>query len=309
MTDTEDQASRYDGAVLLLPYSLRERARGLCKTDRAAAEELRVRVGRPLTVLLPSGEAELGRERVTRRELELLVELATGASVHAAGRELANGYISCRGGCRVGLCGSVYLSSGETAGYSAYSSAVIRIAREKRGIAGAFAEKLFDGRRLRSTLIIAPPGGGKTTLLRELTRLASTPSGARPGLRVALCDERGEVAALREGVPELEVGPMTDILDGCPKAAAVMTVLRSMNPQVVALDEITAPEDVEAIERARNCGVSLLATAHASGAEDLKSRPLYRDMLSGGAFERLVVIKKTVSGRSFEVLNGGGEPC
>ena len=88
-----------------------------------------------------------------------------------------------------------------------------------------------------------------------------------------------------------------------------MTVLRSMNPQVVALDEITAPEDVEAIERARNCGVSLLATAHASGAEDLKSRPLYRDLLSGGAFERLVVIKKTVSGRSFEVLNGGGEPC
>ena len=263
MTDMDMQAARYDAAVLLLPHALRERARELPVHDRAAAEELRLRVGRPLSVLLPQGERELGAESVTRRELELLVEIATGASVQSSRRELQNGYISCRGGCRIGLCGSVYLDEGQMAGYSAYSSAAVRIAREKRGVADGLLPGLWREGRFRSTLIIAPPGGGKTTLLRELVRKLSTSGPARPGLRVALCDERGEIAGLWEGRPQLDVGERTDVLDACPKARAVLTVLRSMNPQVIALDEITDPEDGAAVERARNGGVALLATAHA----------------------------------------------
>ncbi len=305
MTETDMQAARYDTAILLLPNALRERARELGYHDRAVAEELRLRVRRPLSVLLPDGERELGREPVTRRDLELLVEIATGASVHASRRELSNGYISCRGGCRVGLCGSVYLTGGEMAGYSVYSSAVIRLAREKRGIADGILPRLRREGRFRSTLIVAPPGGGKTTLLRELVRRLASSDASRPGLRVALCDERGEIAALWDGTPQLDVGERTDVLDACPKPRAVLTVLRSMNPQVIALDEITDPEDVKAVERARNCGVALLATVHGSGLEDLTTRPLYRDMLAGGVFENIVTIRVKDGRREYAVENGG----
>lgn len=299
------QVARYDTAILLLPNALRERARALEGRDRAVAEELRLRLGRPLSVLLPYGERELGPEPVTRRELALLVEIATGASVHASAREIANGYISCRGGCRVGLCGSVYLTGGEMAGYSVYSSAAIRIAREKRGIADGILPKLRREGRFRSTLIVAPPGGGKTTLLRELVRKLSTSDAARPGLRVGLCDERGELAALWDGTPQLDVGERTDVLDACPKPRAVLTVLRAMNPQVIALDEITDPEDVKAVERARNCGVALLATVHGAGVEDLMTRPLYRDLLTGGVFENIVTIRVRDGRREYQVENGG----
>lgn len=304
MTDMDMQVARYDTAVLLLPNALRERARELTYRDRAVAEELRLRMGRPLSVLLPRGEMELGRESVTRRELELLVELATGASVHASQREIQNGYISCRGGCRVGLCGSVYLSEGRMAGYSVYSSAAIRIAREKRGVADGLLPELWREGRFHSTLIIAPPGGGKTTLLREIVRKLATSDPSRPGLRVALCDERGEIAALWEGRPQLDVGERTDILDACPKPKAVLTVLRSMNPQVIALDEITDPEDVAAVERARNCGVALLATVHAADVEDLTARPLYRDMLCGNVFENIVTIRLKNGRREYQVRDG-----
>lgn len=304
MNGTETQAARFDNAVLLLPNALRGRARELGIRDRELAEELRLRVGAPMSVLLPHGERELGDEPVTRRDLELLVEIATGASVHSSQRELRHGYISCRGGCRVGLCGSVYLSGGEMAGYNAYSSAAIRIAREKRGIADGLLPRLWRDGRFCSTLVIAPPGGGKTTLLRELVRKLASPEDKGPGLRVALCDERGEIAALRDGKPQLDVGARTDVLDGCPKAEAVLTVLRSMNPQVIALDEITDPEDVRAVERARNCGVALLATVHAASVEDLGSRPLYRDMLSTGVFENIVSIRR-VDGRREYTVHGG----
>lgn len=305
MTGADERAARYDGAVLLLPYKLRERARTALRADRETAEELRLRVGQPMTALLADGEISLGGEAVTNRDIELLVEIATGASVHSSLRMLKNGYIACRGGYRVGLCGSVFLSEGAVGGFGAYSSAAIRISREHRGIADGLLPELAAGGRFRSTLIIAPPGAGKTTLLREIVRCVSSPSRMGPGLRVALSDERGEIAAMWDGKPQMDVGKKTDVLDACPKAQAVMMLLRTMNPQVVALDEITAPEDVEAVERARNCGVALLATAHAWDVGDLRSRPLYRDMLSGGVFENIITIKKEGAGRSYQLTKGG----
>lgn len=302
--ETDRQADRYRDAARLLPESVRRRALLLEERGRAAAEELRLRVGRPLAVLLPEGERELGTEAVTGRELSLLIELATGASAQSSRRELSSGYIACRGGHRVGLCGSVYLENGHMAGFSACSSAAVRIAREKRGVAGGLLPGLFRDGQFRSTLICAPPGAGKTTLLRELVRVLASPSRLYPTYRVSLCDERGELAAMWDGVPQLDVGERTDVLDGCPKSEAVMAVLRAMNPQIVALDEITDPADTEAIFRARNCGVALLATAHAGSLDDLRARPLYRDMLSGGVFENFILIKRTGGEREYQLTKG-----
>ena len=296
MTAADSMVEKFDGAVLLLPYKLRERARTLTRSDRARAEEIRLRVGRPMSVLLPEGELTLGGEAVTARDLELLVEIATGASVHSSGQWLKYGFIPCRGGCRVGICGSTYLSGNEVTGFGSYSSASVRIAREHKGIAdGLLPELMCDG-RLSSTLIIAPPGGGKTTLLRELVRLIASPSKSRPGLRVGL-------AAMRGGVAGLDVGELTDVLDGCPKAQGALMLLRTMNPQVIAMDEITSPEDMEAISFVRNCGVALLATAHAGGPEDLLSRPLYRDIPD--VFDGYITVENKNGKRAFSYKAGG----
>lgn len=297
-----DEVERFNEASRLLPYRLRDRAWALPMSDKRCAEELRLRVGERMTVLLPEGEVNLGGDRVTERDMEMLVEIATGASVHSSRDMIRKGFIACRGGFRVGLCGSVILSGGEVSGFGHLSSAAIRIGRERPGIADKLLTGLYRAGSFRSTLIVSPPGGGKTTLLRELVRRVSSPSELGPGLRVGLCDERGEIAAMRDGCPQLSVGPTTDVLDACPKAQAVIMLLRTMNPQVIALDEITAKEDAGAIEYAGNCGVELIATAHASCPGDLKKRPLYRGVL--GMFENIVVIHAVDGRREYELMGG-----
>ncbi len=300
MDGSEYGLTRYDGAVQLLPYPLRSAARSLPGGDRAVAEELRLRAGRPMTALLPDGEVTLGGGAVTRNDIETLVEIATGASVHTSREQLRRGFLVVRGGYRIGLCGSVYSVDGRVAGFSSYSSAAIRVSRQMPGIAKRIMPGLTRGGAFRSCLIIAPPGAGKTTLLRDVIVQLSDVTG----LRVALADERSEVAAMAGGDAQMDVGRRTDVLDACPKAEAVMMLLRSMNPQVVALDEITDPADIRAIGVCRNCGVSLLATAHGSGIADLRLRPLYRDLFEDGVFETFVIIRMERGRRVYDVIRG-----
>ncbi len=284
----------------VLPPRLRREVLTLGQGKRSRAEEIRLRVGQPPSVVLGGREERLFVPPVTAVELEGVLELATRASVHALLDQIRRGYITLQGGHRLGLCGTAVMKGGEIHSLRRLSSLNLRIARQVPGIGGEVLPELVEEGIFQSTLILAPPGLGKTTLLRDLIRMLSEGEGISP-LRVGLADERGEVAALGDGIPQLAVGRQTDVMEGCPKDRGLMLLLRGMNPQVLAVDEITAPEDVTAILQAVGCGVTMIATAHGLGLGDLRRRPLYRQLLEAGVFRRLVTIQRVNGLRRYEV--------
>ena len=181
---------RYELAAAILPSRLRRIAMELPEQDRVRAEEFHLRAGRCMSVLLPEGERSL-EAIVTSEELETLCDIAAEFSRYASMETLRQGFLPVRGGFRVGLCGSAVMKDGAVTNLKQISSAVIRISREQRGIAREIAPKLFRDGRFRSTLLLSPPGGGKTTLLRDLVRQLSCGDGIPPQ-RITLVDERGD---------------------------------------------------------------------------------------------------------------------
>ena len=286
---------RYEAACALLPRRLREAA--LAVPEKEKVEELRLRQGGRLTLTLPEGEVPVPGTRVTGEDLEAVLDIATGSSRYTASQSLRQGYLTAEGGFRIGVCGTAVLEGGEVALYRDLSSLNIRIPREQIGLADRVLPGLLAERRLESTLVISPPGGGKTTLLRDLVRAFSD----EKNLRVSLVDERGELAAVHRGVPQLQVGRHTDVLDACPKAQAIPTLLRAMNPQVIAVDEVAVPGDVAALGQAAGAGVVLLATVHGAGVEDLKRKPILAGMLGLGIFRKAVRIGRLGAGRWYAV--------
>ncbi|WP_295760960.1 stage III sporulation protein AA [uncultured Oscillibacter sp.] len=301
----DERVSRYDQAAAILPSRLRKAASVLSDGEKAAAEEIRLRAGRPLSVLLPAGELPL-EALVEPEDLETLCDIATEFSRYAAAETIREGFLPVRGGFRVGLCGTAVMKDGVNTNLKDLSSAAIRIARERKGIARDIAPKLFQNGGFVSTLLLSPPGGGKTTLLRDLVRCLSEGGPGHPPQRISLIDERGEVAVVHRGEPQMDVGPHTDVLDACPKALGIPIVLRAMDPQIVAVDEITVREDLTAMSLAAGCGVGLLATIHAADVLELLRKPLYRELLEGQVFRLAVRISRDEGGRCYELE---GLPC
>ena len=291
--------------ISVLPRFLREKLAALSRDQRERLEELRLREGFPLTALTEGEEwfHPAWRDSPMREEdLRRVLETVGGGSVHTILDQLRRGYVTSSGGLRVGICGEGAVEEGRLLSFRSVTSLALRFPHRVEGIARPLAPGLMEGGVLCNTLLLSPPGMGKTTLLRDLIRCLSAGDGVPP-LRVGVADERGELGG---GPLRYALGPRTDVLGNCPKGTALLMLLRGMNPQVLAADEITAPEDLRAMETAAGCGVSLLATAHGRSPEDLRRRPLYREMLEEGLFQRFVSIGMEGGGRRYRVTDGEG---
>lgn len=290
---------RFREGCLLLPRPLRQAALAMDSAVQSRTEEIRLRTGRPLSLVLDGGEKFLGGTTVHREELEQTLDLATEYSRYAAEETMCQGFLTARGGFRLGLCGSMVMERGQIRAVRELSSLALRIPREKKGIAESLCRRLCQpgDEVVPGILIAAPPGGGKTTLLRDMVRIFSDGCGKR----VALVDERGEVAAVYRGEAQLDVGRRTDVMTACPKAVAVPALLRAMNPQIIAVDEVMLPADVQAMQRAAHSGVALLASVHAASLAQLREKPLFAAMLDAGIFQKLVCITVKSGIRQYEV--------
>ncbi len=224
---------------------------------------------------------------VSVNEIREMVEYVSNFSVYAYEEELRQGFLTIQGGHRVGICGKVVLSEGKIKTIRNISFLNVRLAREKKGCAESILPYLFEGDRLCHTLIVSPPGCGKTTLLRDIIRCVS-----EGGCKVAVIDERSELAACYHGVPQNNLGPRTDVLDGCPKTLGMELMLRSMSPEVIAVDELGGEREIEMIEKSMYCGCSILATAHGEGSRQwFEKERAEKRRIPAGLFERYVFLK------------------
>jgi len=243
-------------------------------------EEIRLRVGfRPFVV---SGGKEYmisgNVPEVLSSDLDAVVSAASEGSVYTSAETMRSGYIPLPNGHRIGICGDAVVECGEIRTFRNLSSLSIRLASQRKCIGVPLHH---------STLILGPPGSGKTTLLRDCIRILSDELGQR----VSLVDERCEIAACREGTMQLYCGKHTDVLSGARKAEGMLMMLRTMNPQWIAVDEITRQEDIEAMDQAAYCGVRLVATVHANQREDLEKRPVFRSLLQNNVFRTFLILR------------------
>ena len=277
----------------MLPEHLRRSIESVPRTVLAQAEEIRLRTGTLPTLLLPSGERSFGKKEVIWNDLAYILDRASKSSLHSVLRELRNGYISPGGGIRIGVCGR--LSAEGIESFQDVSSLAIRIPHEIKGVGAETIKALAPYES--SVLVVSPPGGGKTTFLRELIRSASD-----KGKRVAVCDERNEIASMWKGKTAFDLGSHTDILSGAGKAEGISMLMRGMNPEIIALDEMSTAEDIKAVEQAAGCGAVMFASVHGSDMKELRKRPALNDLLSLGIFKKGVFISGREK-RSYDLVN------
>lgn len=267
-------------------------------------QEIRIRLDRPVLLILGGREAFLdeGGEIqdkpdsaycVGREELEEILNCLCCYSLYAYEDEFKQGFLTVAGGHRVGIAGQVVQEGdGSIRTIKNISCINIRIAHQIKGVADKVLPHLYEKGQLKNVLIISPPGCGKTTLLRDLIRQVSDGNRYGMGRCVGVVDERSEIAGSCLGQPQNDVGMRTDVLDACPKTQGMMLLLRSMSPQVIAVDELGGEEDIRALRMAVYCGVGILATVHGEGLADMAGRFQWNHMVQEEMFDLFIILGK-----------------
>ena len=265
------------------------------RMDFSELQEIRLRIGQPVTVLYQNEELILPtmyseKKRLGKQEMKETIEHISNYSLYAYEHELKQGFITIEGGHRVGMAGQVILEGGKIKNMKYISSINIRVSHEVLDCANKIFPYITYNKQMYHTLIISPPRCGKTTLLRDVIRQISDGNRWIKGCTVGVVDERSELGGCYLGVIQNNLGMRTDILDRCPKADGMIMLIRSMAPQVVAVDEIGAKEDVHAIEYAMHCGCKMLATAHGDSMEEICKKPIFEKLIREKRFERYVIL-------------------
>jgi len=284
----------------------------------AKLSEIRLRMDKPLLVVLLSGDCvfDVNGQTVkniaeayicTKEDIGRALQVMSRNSIYAMEKELKQGYLTLAGGHRVGLAGQAITENEQIKTLKNISSLNIRIAREVVGCADKILPYLVEANHVSNTLIISPPRCGKTTILRDIARQLSIgiPSLSFEGIQIGIVDERSEIAACVDGIPSMELGFRTDVLDGCPKAQGMLMLIRSMGPGAILTDELGRKEDAEAVQEAMHAGVSVIATVHGRSVEDILERPFVGELAGKQWFDRFVVLGRTPQPGIVEEIRNG----
>lgn len=286
----------------MLPYHVVDMMRAIPRTELRNLTEIRLRINKPVLLVLgvkdrllwPYGLIGIDQNTAylcTRDDVATILQLISKNSLYAYEQEMKMGFLTILGGHRVGLAGQTIILNGEIKALKNIGSLNIRIAREIKGCADQVMPYIIEEeKRVVSTLVISPPCCGKTTLLRDLIRQISNGNKKFSGVQVGVVDERSEIAACKNGIPTVDLGMRTDVIDGCLKASGMLMLIRSMSPAVVATDELGRAEDVCAVREALNAGVSVLATVHGRDLNEVLQRPYVGELIQQQYFGRYVIL-------------------
>jgi stage III sporulation protein AA len=297
-----------DGSILdCLPGNIRYIIERIPIINLQHMEEIRLRVNRPLMLYDSnagrhiSADSKISHKKegayiVSRDDIHKTIELISDNSIYAVQEELRNGYITVRGGHRIGIAGTIIHNNGKISLIKDISGINIRISKQIIGAADRVMKHIINKNNgVYNALIISPPQCGKTTLLRDVCRQLSY--GIKKynfiGVKVGVVDERSEIAGCHKGVPQNDIGPETDVLDACPKAHGMIMMIRAMSPNVIITDEIGTHEDIVALRQVLNAGVKVITSIHGYGREDISNRIEMRELLDEGIFERIIVLSKS----------------
>lgn len=300
--------TKYNEILSYFPSHLRVILERTFEMTGDALQEIRIRCNMPLIIETSNGSfavaedgspspATGGAYTVSDRDLRLVFQAVCENSIYAFMDEIRQGFITIKGGHRVGFVGRAVTEKSKIENFREISSLNIRIAHEAIGAANYIIDNILKPGGVRNTLIVSPPMGGKTTVLRDLARQISN-----SGVKTALADDRGELAALFKGTPQNDVGIQTDVLENAPKAQAVVMLLRSMSPQLIVTDEIATEEDANAIMQCFGTGVSVIASAHGTAADEVMQRKPLAQLFGGMGFEQIIVLQKEGTGINTRVL-------
>ncbi|MDF2907986.1 MAG: hypothetical protein K0R34_3307 [Herbinix sp.] len=276
---------------------------GKLTIDFDKLQEIRLRINAPLLVIYNNQESFISEEAklvnspakaviVTRNEVRETMEYISNYSLYAFEEEIKQGFITINGGHRIGIAGKIIIEEDVIKGMKHISFINVRLAHQVKGCADRVLPYLINKQNngIYHTLIISPPRCGKTTLLRDVIRQLSDGSDLLAGMSIGVVDERSEIGACYMGTPQNELGIRTDILDCCPKAKGMLMLIRSMSPQIIAVDELGSKEELEAIDYVIGCGCKLIATVHGSSLEDIRNKPTLGELIEKRLFERYIIL-------------------